>query len=214
MSEKLASTIVMQELPTTTSGWMRTVGNRENVVAVDRSSLRCCVFLKLRFTNWSNRIGILLVFLCRLIDQNLKLRFDSNKFYGMVRHHLCACCLFKGFWKLRSTDLGIRLVFLLSLLDLTFRSQNTFLISDATLENWDLWDRCFPSIPYVAHKSHFLTKCGIVEHDLRLMFWWWGAWSSWGLFIHNDSALKTYLSNGFVWGWLGGLTARTLCACG
>ena len=123
MSEKLASTIVMQELPTTTSGWMRTVGNRENVVAVDRSSLRCCVFLKLRFTNWSNRIGILLVFLCWLIDLNLKLRFDSNKFYGMVRHHLCACCLFKGFWKLRSTDLGIRLVFLMSLLDLTFRSQ-------------------------------------------------------------------------------------------
>ena len=117
MSEKLASTIVMQELPTTTSGWMRTVGNRENVVAVDRSSLRCCVFLKLRFTNRSLRT------LCWLIDLNLKLRFDSNKFYGIVRHHPCVWCLFKVFWKLRSGDLGIRLVFLMSPLDLTFRSQ-------------------------------------------------------------------------------------------
>ena len=163
MSEKLASTIVMQELPTTTSGWMRTVGNRENVVAVDRSSLRCCVFLKLRFTNRSLRT------LCWLIDLNLKLRFDSNKFYGIVRHHPCVWCLFKVFWKLRSMDLGIRLVFLLSLINLTFRSQKYFF--DIRCDNGKLvFMRPLFSLVFLLSliKTTFWPKVGL----LNMTFGW------------------------------------------
>ena len=41
----------------------------------------------------------------------------------MVRHHLCACCLFKGFLKTEIYRLGNTSSIPYVLLDLTFRSQ-------------------------------------------------------------------------------------------